>query len=89
MIPGAMITLVRYRYQGFEADIELLWASASAKTPNGLIIHINLDGCCLRRMQTNSSFLSAQDAIMAGEALVRFFVSVNSGKAETSVRPFP
>lgn len=77
---GEKTTLINYQFQGFEADIELLWPSIDAIAPNGLIIHVKRDGCCLHRMRTCTTYPSAQDAVEAGELLVRLFVSVEFGR---------
>jgi hypothetical protein len=68
--------LVSYQHLGYEAEIELNWTTFCLEGPDHLVISITRLGRPEHTMRVSVRYRSKQEAIEAGQKLVRHYISV-------------
>lgn len=72
--------LVNYQHLDYEAEIELSWTAFCLDGPDHLVISITRMGRPEHTMRVSVRYRSKQEAIEAGQRLVRHYVSVVTTK---------
>ena len=72
---------VKYKYQGYNATIEMTRMTPGASGPDQMTITIRYRDRWAHTMKVSSNYGSVEEAVEAAQGLVRHYVSLTRGPA--------